>query len=161
MGQQQKTYAEVAPIPGAQLWLTIDADMQQIAADSLQRAMERGHTTRGAVVVMDPRSGAILSLVSAPSFDANAFNQGLTTTAYQELISNPDHPLFDRVVQGLYPSGSTIKPVVAAAALAERVITPSTTVLSTGGISVGQWFFPDWKSGGHGVTKTSPCPIAM
>ncbi|MEK7097236.1 MAG: penicillin-binding transpeptidase domain-containing protein, partial [Patescibacteria group bacterium] len=66
---------------------------------------------------------------------------------------NPDNPLFNRAVSGEYPSGSTIKPVMAAAAFEEGVITEKTSFLSSGGLRIGEWFFPDWKAGGHGVTN--------
>jgi penicillin-binding protein 2 len=67
-------------------------------------------------------------------------------------LENPDQPLFNRAISGEYPSGSTIKPVVAAAALQEGLITAGTSFVSSGGIRINEWFFPDWKAGGHGIT---------
>ena len=89
-------------------------------------------------------------MVSSPSFNANEFSRGLSVEEYESLQKNSDDPLFNRAVQGLYPSGSTIKPIIAAAALSEGLITASTKYLSTGGFRIGQSFFPDWKAGGHG-----------
>lgn len=152
LGEEQKVFAETSPVPGQHLWLSLDADLQSVAEQALERALQRAQVKRGAVVVMDPRNGAIVSLVTLPTFDANAFNAGLKPEEYQALVNDPDRPLFNRVVQGLYPSGSTIKPIIAAAALAEGVVSANTTFLSTGGIRIGQWFFPDWRGGGHGAT---------
>jgi len=94
-----------------------------------------------------------LALVSLPSFSNNDFARGLTQEQYQAIANHPDQPLFNRCLSGEYPSGSTIKPVVAAAALEEGIINENTTVSSIGGLRIGQWFFPDWKAGGHGLTS--------
>ncbi len=152
LGQPQGAEVVTSPVAGQHVWLTIDADMQAVLTTSLEKQMQAAHVTRGAAIVMNPQTGAVLALVSLPTFDANAFNQGISASDYAKLANNPDHPLIDRMVQGLYPSGSTIKPIYAVAALAEGLITPTTTVLSVGGIHVGPYFFPDWKAGGHGIT---------
>jgi penicillin-binding protein 2 len=91
-------------------------------------------------------------MVSLPSYDNNQFAVGISTKDYQMLIENPDQPLFNRSVSGEFPSGSTIKPVMAAAALQERVVSENTKFQSSGGLRIGQWFFPDWQAGGHGST---------
>jgi penicillin-binding protein 2 len=108
--------------------------------------------TRGALVALDPHDGAVLAAASLPAYDNNIFSGGVSSTVYQTLVQNPDQPLFPRAWAGTYPSGSTVKVVIAAAALAEKLITPHTSFLSTGGIRVGAWFFPDWSASGHGVT---------
>lgn len=107
----------------------------------------------GALVAIDPRNGEILALASAPTFDNNLFTQQKDPAALAALFQDERNPLFFRPTDGQYPSGSTMKPFVASAALSLGVITPTTTVNSTGGIRVGQWFFPDWQSGGHGITN--------
>jgi penicillin-binding protein 2 len=104
---------------------------------------------------MNPQNGAILAMVSQPSFDNNSFSLGIKQADYDTLKNDPDTPLLNRAISGEYPSGSTIKPIIAAAALEEKIITPSTGFLSTGGLRVGQWFFPDWKAGGHGWTNVT------
>ena len=71
----------------------------------------------------------------------------------KHILKTENRPLFNRAIAGTYPSGSTIKPLIAAIALHEGIITPNTSILSTGGIQVGPWFFPDWKAGGHGRTN--------
>jgi penicillin-binding protein 2 len=155
LGAEQKNFAQVEPLAGTNVWLTIDTDLQNVAENALKKSLERAKVKKGTVIILDPRNGEVLALVSEPSFDADQFTLGLSPTAYQDLATNPDRPLFNRAIQGRYPSGSIIKPVISAAALEERIITPQTTFLSTGGVRIGQWFFPDWKAGGHGLTNLS------
>ena len=144
---------ETAPVDGQDLTLAIDLALQQRVEHALKAGMDRAKVTRGAAIVMDPRDGSILAIASLPSYDDNFFSGTVSSTQYAKLIGDPDHPLLPRAWAGTYPSGSTVKPVIAIAGLAEGVITPKTTVLSTGGLQVGPWFFPDWKAGGHGVTN--------
>lgn len=151
-GRVKGTVHEQAPIDGQDVALTIDLRLQQEAERLLRDRLTLDHFTRGAVVAMDPRNGDVLALVSWPSYDNNAFSGGVSSTVYRALASDPDQPLFNRALSGVYPSGSTVKVVVSVAALVEQVITPQTKVLSTGGIRLGQWFFPDWQAGGHGMT---------
>ncbi len=98
------------PNPGSNIFLTLDLDLQQIAFDAMEGR-------RGAVVALDPTTGGILALVSTPSFDPNLFAVGMSTTQYGDLRDDPDRPLFNRAVRGTYPPGSTIKPMLALAAL--------------------------------------------
>lgn len=155
-GQIQTTLAAQETIPGRTIALTIDRDLQVKAAEILTRALRRMNLSRGAVIVLDPHTGDILALVSLPTFDSNIFVRGAHPESADDIrtiLSDPDQPLFPRAISGMYPSGSTIKPVIAAAALQAGIITPRTTFLSTGGIRVAQWFFPDWRAGGHGPTE--------
>ena len=138
---------------GTDLHLTIDARLQQAAQESLEARMNQYHLSRGSVVVMDPQDGSILAIASLPAYDNNNFSGTVSSTYYAGLLKNPDHPLLPRAWAGIYPSGSTVKSVVATAALAEGVVTAQTTVNSTGGLHVGGIFFPDWKAGGHGITN--------
>ncbi|MBI3115212.1 MAG: penicillin-binding protein 2 [Candidatus Kerfeldbacteria bacterium] len=150
--REQRVIATERPRPGANLVLTIDGELQQHLYDELTAAIKRVHAPAGAAVAIDPRTGDVLGLVSVPGYDPNAFSRGLTPEAFAALSSDARLPLFNRAIAGEYPSGSTIKPFIAASALDERIITPSTSVQSVGGIQIGQWFFPDWKPGGHGTT---------
>lgn len=152
LGQEQGMVAEHDPVSGNNIRLTIDAELQKISEESLRRNLARANAKRGVALVIDSTDGGVLAMVNLPSFDANKFNAGQTSRDYKALEDDPNHPLFQRSIQGVYPSGSTIKPVIAAAALAEGVITSKTHYLSTGGFYVGQSFFPDWKAGGHGLT---------
>jgi penicillin-binding protein 2 len=108
--------------------------------------------TRGVVIVMNPKNGEILSMVSLPAYDNRLFARGIESSEYKALLDNKDQPMFDRAISGEYPSGSTVKMIVASAALQEKVVSEKTTVYSTGGLKVGIWYFPDWKAGGHGYT---------
>lgn len=145
------------PQPGEDLRLTLDIELQKyimsVFADRDAEAQATGHQNlSGAAVVMDPDTGAVLGLVSYPSFDPNAFSQPAQRTRTTSMFTDERQPLFNRATEGTYPSGSTIKPFLAAGGLQEGVITANTTVLSTGGITVGPWHFADWKAGGHGTT---------
>ncbi len=152
VGQVKTVLAQEEATAGAAIKLTIDAELQRAAAQSLRDALAENRVARGAVIVLDPQSGEILTLVSLPDYDNNLFTVRSDQIRFDSLFSNPDNPLFPRAIAGTYPSGSTIKPALAASALQERVITPRSTYLSAGGLRVGQWFFPDWKAGGHGLT---------
>jgi penicillin-binding protein 2 len=152
MGRPKAMVEQKMPTDGADVSLTIDANLQAVAEASLKKQLERAKATRGSVIAMDPTDGSILALVSWPAYNNNDFSGTVSSTVYKALLDDPDKPLFTRAISGQFPSGSTIKPLISTAALAEGVITPHTTVNSVGGIHVGPWFFPDWKAGGHGLT---------
>lgn len=152
LGREQAILAEDAPEPGQHVVLAIDARIQSALFSVLSDGLLAQKKARGAAVALDPRNGDILGIVSIPTYDNNDFSGGISPEVYAAYIRNTDHPLFPRAWSGAYPSGSTVKPAIAAAALAEGVIAPRTTIVSTGGIAVGQWFFPDWLAGGHGST---------
>lgn len=151
-GQAKNIFSEEKAIKGATVKLTIDANLQAVTENSLREEMEKIGKKKGSAIVIDPNNGEILALVSLPSFDSNLFAGSIDGASYQNLLNDPNQPLFPRATLGEFPSGSTFKPYVAAAALAEGLITSTSSFLSTGGLRVGQWFFPDWKTGGHGVT---------
>lgn len=149
-GQVKKDLGIVQPIPGQDLILNVDADLEKKLFDSLQGLLEKNDLKRAAAVAIDPRNGAVRALVSLPSFDNNLFASGISGDDYRNLINDPSEPLFNRVVSGEYPPGSTIKPVLAAAALSEGIVDEHTEIESRGGISIGSFFFGDWKA--HGFT---------
>jgi penicillin-binding protein 2 len=152
-GRRKETMAEEVGAPGNNLTLSIDLEMQKEAERILADRLKKDGKKRGALIAMRPDTGEVVALVSLPAYDANLFARGIRPAEFQSLNEDPDHPLFPRAISALLPSGSTFKPIVAAAALDEGVITPKTTVNSTGGIQYSRWFFPDWKAGGHGVTE--------
>ncbi len=152
-GRASAFVGEDAAQNGEDLTLTLDVALQAETEKALRAGMELAKTNRGAAIAMDPRDGSVLALVSLPAFDNNDFAGSVSSTVYQRLATDTAQPLFSRAVAGAYPSGSTVKIVMSTAGLAEGVITPETTVLSNGGVRVGQWFFPDWKAGGHGMTN--------
>lgn len=153
-GKIQNTVALEQAVPGKILQITIDSSLQEKAAQALQKGLQRSNAHRGAVVVLDPQNGEILALVSLPDFDNNIFTiKKNVQEEIQALFTDPNHPLFPRVIAGTYPSGSTIKPAIAAIALDQGVITRFTSYLSVGGLRIKQWFFPDWRASGHGLTN--------
>lgn len=152
-GKVQKVTEEILPTAGRDIILTIDIDIQRKLFDLLKMQLDKIKLTKAAAIAIDPRNGDVLAVVSFPSYDNNIFSGKVSVSKYQELINNPDLPLFFRPLQGEYPSGSTFKPLIALAALEKGLITPRTTVLSQGGIRIKKWFFPDWKPGGHGLTN--------
>lgn len=149
-GTVKKDLGIVLPISGQDLILNIDANLQKKLFDSLQAILEKNNLKQAAAAAIDPRSGAVRALVSLPSFDNNLFATGISNEDYNKLIRDPSEPLFNRVVAGAYPPGSTIKPVLAAAALSEGIVNEHTQIESRGGISIGKFFFGDWKA--HGFT---------
>lgn len=153
LGHEKQIIAKEDPINGTNLILGLDFELQKKAERVLTDVLKTFHKTRASIVIIDPQNGEIRTLISWPSFDGNDFSSGISNDKYAELMNNPDRPLFPRAISGTYPSGSIIKPIFAAAALEEGIITPTTTVLSTGGIQINQWFFPDWKAGGHGAVN--------
>jgi penicillin-binding protein 2 len=129
-------------IPGKSIQLTLNADLQRYAARRLGEES-------GSVVVLDSRTGEILTMTSMPSFDPNSFSDGISQNEWQMLSSDDHVPLRDKSLRGLYPPGSTIKPMVALALLKEG-IKEDETVFCTGRLKVGNSFFHCWKRGGHG-----------
>ena len=135
-----------SPLPGANIYLSIDLDLQLLATEELAGR-------RGSVVAIDPENGEILALVSAPAFDPNIFATGMSTDDFTALQSDPGQPLFNRAVRGAYPPGSTIKPMLALAALETGA-----TNLTRRNFCRGFYTLPksthryrDWKPEGHGA----------
>ncbi len=150
LGREKKVISQTQYVAGASLILSVDCQLQKKIYEILQNHIKDG---RGSVVVSNPQTGEILALVDYPSYDNNLFAPGIKPDDYKKLLEDPNKPLFTRSIFGEYPSGSTIKPTIAAAALQEKIITINTIVNSTGGLKVKEWFFPDWKAGGHGATN--------
>lgn len=130
---------------GQNLYLSVDMDLQLLAEKSLENK-------RGAIVIIDVRDGSIISLVSNPTFDPNLFVNGISFDDYQKLIQNKNLPLFDRSTKGLYPPGSTIKPMIALGGLEKEKITISKQIFCPGyyQISANSRKFNDWNRNGHG-----------
>lgn len=151
LGQEKKIITKTDFLSGDDLVLAINGNLQRKVYEVLEAKL---HRQKAAVVIIsNPQNGELLALVDYPSYDNNLFALGIDVVSYQALITDKLNPLFMRSIAGEYPSGSTIKMVMAAAALQEGIADKNTTVLSTGGLRVGQWFFPDWLSGGHGPTN--------
>jgi penicillin-binding protein 2 len=153
LGREKKIIIEKAPQDGYDLILSIDLKLQKKAEEVLRKHLERLDLNKGSVVILEPDTGQVLALVSWPSYDNNIFARGIRFSEYQKFLDDKASPLFNRAISGEFPAGSTVKPIFSAAALNEGIISENTSFLSTGGLSIGQWFFPDWKSGGHGITN--------
>lgn len=141
------------PKEGAELQLTVDGELQKTIYEILERYT--GNKKGGSAVALDPRSGAIKALVSFPGFDTNSFGSLLTSQEFEKVLENPLKPLFNRTIAGEFPSGSTIKPFVAAAALEEGIIDPSKKIYDEGFIEIPNPYVPgeksvflDWKKHG-------------
>lgn len=128
---------------GAEVWLTLDVELQKFLAQRL------GNEAASAVV-MDVHTGEVLALASTPSFDPNAFNRGLSRSEWDVLLSNPRSPLNNKAISGQYAPGSTFKMVVALAALEKGIVTPSTKHFCSGDLKLGDSTFHCWKKSGHG-----------
>lgn len=134
-----------SPSPGSNLYLTIDLDLQRVATDLLAGR-------RGSIVAIDPNNGDILALVSAPTFDPNLFAVGMSSSVYKALVNNESRPLFNRAVVGTYPPGSTIKPILALAALETGATNLTRRTLCIGWYSLpgSTHRYRDWRPRGHG-----------
>ena len=150
LGRQKKIVNEIPARDGYNVRLTLDLDLQLKAEEILKEHLDKNKKTRASLVAIDPRDGSILALVSLPAYNNNLFSSGISQSNYDLLINNLDRPLLNRAIAGEFPAGSTVKPIFAAGALEENIINAATSFLSTGGIRISQWFFPDWKAGGHG-----------
>ncbi|MBU1039288.1 penicillin-binding protein 2 [Patescibacteria group bacterium] len=151
-GKERKIYAAQASVPGAKLVLTVEAGLQKVAYESLKEAASPAKKG-GSVVALNPQTGEILALVSYPSYNPNIFTINRDNNKIRDLLKDQTKPLFNRVLAGEYPPGSTIKPFWAAAGLKEGVITEQTTFFSSGGVRLGDQYFADWKAGGHGLVN--------
>lgn len=151
LGKEKRVVSTQPPVSGDNLVLTIDSDLQK----ELFTALKEARVKKAAIVALNPKNGQVLALISYPDFDNNDFSQGISQENYQKLINDADKPLFSRAISGEYPSGSTIKLMMASAALQEGIIAYDTRVNSAGGLRIGKWFFGDWKAGGHGLTNVT------
>jgi penicillin-binding protein 2 len=145
-GQVVKVVAMQAPVPGNAVYLTIDASLQKATATSLAAGLARDHKTAGASVVVDPRTGEVLALVSLPGYDTNLFTHGISQSDYAKLLSDPDKPLLNRAIAGQYAPGSTFKMVTATAGLQEGKITAQTLLSCPPYINVNGWIYHNWAS---------------
>ncbi len=143
-GRAIRTLSHGAPIPGNNLYLSIDIELQKIVEETFGNR-------RGALVAIQPETGEILAYVSKPTFDPNLFVEGIDQQSWDELNNSPDHPLINRPLRGAYPPGSTYKPFMALAALELGKRTPESAISDPGFFYFGNHRFRDDKVGGHGV----------
>jgi penicillin-binding protein 2 len=143
-GRGIRTLSRSAPISGNDVTLTLDIRLQQVAELAFGGR-------RGALVALEPSTGAVLALVSKPGFDPNQFVDGIDPQYWAELNTSPDKPLNNRAISGVYPPGSTFKPFMALAALQLGKRTARTTINDPGYFVFGERRFRDSKPGGHGI----------
>jgi penicillin-binding protein 2 len=138
--------SRLQPVPGRALHTTVDLELQRYIAQIFPAGQ------RGAVLAMNPNSGEILALYSAPGFDPNAFVGGVDPDYWRRLSESQAHPLFDRAIQARYPPGSTWKLAIAAMALKRGIVTLRSRmpIPCRGGMQYGNRFFRCWSAGGHG-----------
>ncbi len=148
VGRQLGIVEETPSVPGADLTLTLDLDLQRAAAEALGE-------DSGAVVALDPRTGAVRAYYSSPAFDPNLFSGRLSPGIWAALRDDPLHPLQDRCIQGLYPPGSTIKPFYALAGLGTASVTPAWSIFCNGAVQLFGHTFRCWRRGGHGRVALS------
>ena len=144
-GRVLRVLKRTDPIPGKDIVLGLDIKLQEAAEAALAGR-------RGAIVALDPRSGEVLAMVSQPSFDPNLFVTGIGFQAYADLRDSIDRPLFNRVLRGLYPPGSTIKPAVAIAGLDSGVVTAGSRVFDPGYYQLPNYDhkYRNWNRSGDG-----------
>ena len=145
-GRIVKAIAVQPPVAGHSIYLTIDASLQNSAAQALAAGLRRDGKTAGAAVVVDPQSGEVLAMVSLPGYDTNLFTRGISRADYNKLLADPDRPLLNRAIAGQYAPGSTFKMVTATAGLQEGKITPQTMLGCPSYLSYGGWIYHNWAS---------------
>ncbi len=138
------------PIPGRNIYLTVDFELQRRAEQYFNE-----NEMVGAALALDPRNGEILAMASSPAYDPNVFSRRFTPESWKQINSNPFRMLLNRTIQGLYSPGSVFKTVMAMAGLENKVITPSTSFHCSGsGVFFGRRF-RCWKKEGHGEVNVS------
>ena len=145
-GRQIRVMARKNPVPGENVCLTIDMDLQAVAEKALAGKS-------GAAVVMDPNNGEILALASTPSFDPNLFVGGIDKASWEGIVLSGEFPLQNRALAGQYPPGSVFKILVALAGLEEGIIDPEEELVCTGIYYLGRRGYRCWKKYGHGVVN--------
>jgi penicillin-binding protein 2 len=137
-GRVVRELGKIPPLPGRDITTNIDIGLQKVVWEAIQNY-------KGAVVVLNPQSGAVLSLVSSPSFDPNYFTWQFDEGKVKQYLTDKERMVFlNRAISGAYHPGSVFKPLVAIAALEERKIDPSTKIEDVGVIKIGQWQFANW-----------------
>tara|TARA_Y100000310_G_scaffold279914_1_gene299334 strand:+ start:1787 stop:3670 length:1884 start_codon:yes stop_codon:yes gene_type:complete len=145
-GKRIKELELVQGIAGKNYRTTLDIDVQKFASKLIK-------DVSGSICVMDIYTGDIIAIVSSPTFDANKFVHGIALKDWQDLINNDKKPLMNKSIAGLYPPGSTIKPIVALSALENDVVSPDTTTECKGEIELYGHVYHCWKEKGHGFLR--------
>lgn len=159
-GSQKSESTVIAPVPGENVILTIDAGVQASLYGAIRELAESMHFTGGAGIIMDITNGEVIAITSYPEFEPGIMAEGTDVTAIKGYFSDSQKPFLNRALSGLYTPGSIVKPYLALAALQEKLITPQTTVNSIGQITIPNPYNPDQptifrdhKKEGHGITN--------
>jgi penicillin-binding protein 2 len=157
LGRPVRLLAQQEALLGQDITLTIDLDIQRRLASELAKQMKNAKVQRASAVALDPNNGEILAMVSLPYYDNNLFANGISTEDFNRLVNDPNQPLLNKAVSAGYTTGSVIKPIVASAALQEKVITPQTIINDNGFIAVtsvyqpgASFIFRGWRPEGLG-----------
>ena len=142
-GRKIRTLDASPSIKGEDLRLTIDMGAQKLAVELLKN-------WKGAIVAMDVHTGAVLALASSPVYDNNPLSWGVSAREWNALVSDPERPMLNRAIAGVYPPASTFKAFMSIASLEENAITQSTMISCRGGLRFGSHLFKCWKHSGHG-----------
>jgi penicillin-binding protein 2 len=142
VGYKVNIMGRIDSIPAHNVVLTINAHLQKTAEEALEGKV-------GAIIAVDPRNGALLTMVSSPTFDPNLFSHGISAQDWENLVNNPEYPLMNRCIQGMYPPGSTYKLVTAAAALEKGLVKPDDRIYCNGAYTLGNRSYRCWKRSGH------------
>lgn len=142
-GRKIRTIDANPAIKGEDLHLTLDMGAQKLAVELLKNY-------KGALLAMDVNTGAVLALASSPVYDNNPIAWGVSGREWNAIVNDPDRPMLDRAIAGVYPPASTFKAFMSIASLEENIITPSTMVVCRGGMRMGTHLFKCWKHSGHG-----------
>ena len=142
-GRKIRTLDASPAIKGEDLRLTIDMGAQKLAVELLKN-------WKGAIVAMDVHTGEVLALASSPVYDNNPLSWGVSAREWNALVSDPERPMLNRAIAGVYPPASTFKAFMSIASLEENAITQSTMISCRGGLRFGSHLFKCWKHSGHG-----------
>lgn len=143
MGREVRTLDMKDPIPGNNMYLNVNLDVQM----ALEKALEG---KRGGCIAVEPKTGAVVALASRPAFDPNKFASGISKEDWKAIATDKAHPLQNRAIQGRYPPGSTFKILTALKAIEDGLVNENTSFTCRGGFPFGNRVFKCWKKGGHG-----------
>ena len=142
-GRKVRTLDSNPAVKGENITLTLDMGAQKLAVELLKN-------NKGALLAMDVHTGAVLAMASSPVYDNNPLTWGVSGREWNSIMNNPDRPMLDRAIAGVYPPASTFKAFMSIAALEENVINTSTMISCRGGLRMGSHLFKCWKHSGHG-----------
>lgn len=152
--RERRIIRNFSPLLGKNLFLTVDLELQKVCEEELKKRKKNG-----VIIVLEPQTGEILALVSLPGYDPNLFTELNNQKEVSQLLSDPQLPLFNRALQGLYPLGSIFKIITAISALEEKKIDLKEEISCSDSFSLGKRVFHCWKPEGHGCVSFLPALI--